>query len=109
MSELMQRMAIATLELTADNFHTEAKVITDAANEIAALRAQRDRLIAALTPSAETKAAYMGEVRDDVWSSGYDENGEYEERRVSHHVSWAAIKDIMALIRKEGGIDVEWK
>ena len=71
--------------------------------------AQRDRLIAALTPSADTKAVYKGEVRDDVWSSGYDENGEYEERRVSHHVSWAAIKEVMALIRKEGGIDVEWK
>lgn len=104
MTDLIQRMAIATLELTADNFHTEAKVITDAANEIAALRAKRDRLIAALTPSADTKAAYMGEVRDDVTVWIEDDEGDMVEYTDRRHVSWTAIKEVMALIRKEGGL-----
>ena len=58
---------------------------------LSAAEAQRDRLMAALTPDGDTKAAYMGEVRD----------ADYKNRPVS----WTAIKVVMALIRKEGGID----
>lgn len=53
--------------------------------------AQRDRLIAALTPSAETRAVYKGEVKDS----------DYRNRPVS----WTAIKEVMALIRKEAGCE----
>ena len=65
---------------------------------------QRDRLIAALTPDGDTKAAYMGEIKDDVMVTAYDEDGEYVERNLKPYVSWTAIKAVMALIRKEGGI-----
>lgn len=61
---------------------------------------QRDRLIAALTPSGDTKAAYMGEVRDEY--SYTDEEG--YDHTAYRPVSWTAIKDVMALIRKEGGL-----
>lgn len=67
---------------------------------------QNARLIAALTPSAETKAAYIGEVWDDVMVRVEDEEGDMVERTERRHVSWTAIKDVMALIRKEGGIYV---
>lgn len=70
------------------------------------VKAQRDRLIAALTPSAETKGAYIGEVRDDVTVWVEDDEGDMAERTDRRHVSWTAIKDVMTLIRKEGGIDV---
>jgi len=104
-TDIIKRMAMATIELTADNFHTEAKVITDAANEIASLRAQRDRLIAALTPSGDTKEAYMGEVQDDVITLVQDEDCELVEFNLRPYVSWTAIKAVMELVRKEGGID----
>lgn len=47
------------------------------------VKAQRDAILEALTPSTETKMAYMSEVKDD-----------------GRFVSWTAIKDIMAMIRK---------
>lgn len=56
-------------------------------NHLNAIAAQRDRLVAALTPSGDTKAAYWGEIR----------NG----RTL---LSWDTIKSVMALIRKEGGL-----
>jgi hypothetical protein len=63
--------------------------------EICRLEGERDflqnevtRLREALTPSADTKAAYSGEVYD--W--GCDECGD-------QFVSWIAIKDIMQSIR----------
>jgi len=65
---------------------------------------ERDRLLAALTPDGDTKAAYIGEVRDDVITTIQGEDGEWEEVNLKPYVSWTAIKDIMALIRKEGGL-----
>lgn len=54
-----------------------------------------DALIDALTPSSETKAAYMGEFYFPL--TGTDESG--NEVTVLVGVPWAAIKDIMAAIR----------
>jgi hypothetical protein len=51
--------------------------------QLAVAEAERDALRAALTPSGETKADYMGEVLDP------------DTRR---RVSWTAIKMIMAMI-----------
>jgi hypothetical protein len=52
-------------------------------HRLKAAEAEVARLRAALTPSGDTKAAYMGEIKDP------------ETKR---HVSWTAIKMIMAMI-----------
>lgn len=66
------------------------------------LRAERDRLLAALTPNAETKRAYIGEFHFHA-EIGVDENGDDAVARVM--VPWTTVKDIMAAIltRAEGG------
>jgi hypothetical protein len=64
------------------------------------LTRQRDHLLAALDPN-ETKAAYIGEVKDDICH--YDEDG--NEVWGKHTISWTAIKDIMALICKRAGVE----
>lgn len=75
----------------------EAKGIADAL-------AQRDRLIQALTPSGDTKRVYMGEVRDDAFTTVQGEDGEWEEVNLRPYVSWTAIKAVMEMIRKEAGL-----
>lgn len=74
------------------------QVIADYRGEI---EAKEERLIAAIIPSAETKAAYIGEVIDP-WIRVDDDGNEWTE---GHEVSWTAIKEIMALIRKQAGIE----
>lgn len=55
-----------------------------------------ERLRNALTPSAETKAAYIGEF--SVPLTDIDENGEEYTRRIN--VPWTTIKEVMSVIRK---------
>jgi hypothetical protein len=62
------------------------------AAENAALRADNDRLRGAITPSGDTKAAYMGEIKDP------------ETKR---YVSWTAIKMIMAMIAARAALDAK--
>jgi hypothetical protein len=54
-----------------------------------------EALIEALTPSAETKAAYLGEFKMSLVRT--DECGDEYTENVT--VSWDAIKEIMAAIR----------
>ena len=54
----------------------------------------------ALTPSAETKAAYMGEFSMEIVE--FDENGDGFPRNV--HVPWVTIKDIMKVIRNRAQV-----
>jgi hypothetical protein len=58
-----------------------------------------EALVDALTPSAETKAAYIGEFAFNVDTVGIDEDGEPVDctRRVT--VPWTTIKEIMDAIR----------
>jgi hypothetical protein len=53
-------------------------------------------LEAALTPSEETKFAYMGEV--NFWHTDFDEGG--NEHRLRLDVPWTSIKTLMKLIRE---------
>jgi tryptophan 2,3-dioxygenase len=57
--------------------------------ELAAAQAQIEALRNALTPSGDTKAAYMGEIKDP------------ETKRM---VSWTAIKMVMAMIAKRAAL-----
>lgn len=59
-----------------------------------------ERLRKALTPSAETKAAYMGEFHVSLPS--WDEDGNEVRRKIN--VPWVTIKEIMAAIRKEASV-----
>lgn len=72
--------------------------------KVAAARAEADaenaRLRAALTPSAETKAAYVDEVKMAV-DTAYHEDSCTVRQDVT--IPWVAIKEIMALIRKQAG------
>lgn len=61
-----------------------------------ALRARVAKLEEALTPSADTKAAYMGEFSFCI--SEFDEDGEEFARVVD--VPWTTIKDIMEAIAR---------
>jgi len=68
--------------------------LTAAEARATAAEAERDRLIAALTPSADTKAAYIGEVKERIIR--YDEFG--DEEAVDHTISWDSTKATMAMI-----------
>lgn len=63
--------------------------------ELATARARCIALNEALTPSAETKAAYIGEVKFTV-STGFDEDGSEIWQDIT--VPWTTTKDIMAMI-----------
>ncbi|TPE45076.1 hypothetical protein [Amaricoccus solimangrovi] len=67
---------------------------TAAEAEANRLRAENEQLLAALTPSAETKAAYIGEIKF-ITSVGWD-GVEYPFNVV---VPWDSMKQFMALIR----------
>lgn len=65
------------------------------------LKADYERLRAALTPSAETKAAYIGEFH--FTEESYDEDGQVYYRKVA--VPWTIIKEIMAAISARAALD----
>lgn len=58
------------------------------------------RIEEALTPSADAKGEYIGEFKFNI--DAVDENGEECTREVT--VPWTTTKEIMAAIRKRGGI-----
>ena len=79
----------------------EAKVEKQAEilEELKSAMAAKDKeLVAyrnALTPSSETKAAYIGEIE---WTrEAFDENGESEIETLS--IPWTSMKEFMAMIR----------
>jgi hypothetical protein len=65
-----------------------------------AAEAERDRLRDALTPSAETKAAYIGEFHFGIRCQ--DEDGNEVTRQVP--VPWDTVKEIMAAIRARAAL-----
>lgn len=62
---------------------------------LAHLRGKIDRLQEALTPSGETKVAYIGEFNFDI--DDWDEHGQERSRNVV--VPWTTVKEIMGAIR----------
>lgn len=90
--DMLSRAKAAEAELASGSFYKETDI--DAMqDEIATLKAERDRLREALTPSGDTKAAYMGEVEcacpTETWR---------------HHVPWTTTKAIMAMIRARAAL-----
>lgn len=62
-------------------------------------RAENARLREALTPSGDTKAAYMGEFSFEIMETYFDEDGEtFVEQPRKVYVPWDTIKEIMAAI-----------
>ncbi len=59
------------------------------------------RVLEALTPHSETKAAYMGEFSWTDWRD--DENGISNGHQMT--VPWTTIKEIMAAIRERAGVE----
>lgn len=64
---------------------------------------EAERLREALTPSAETKAAYSGEFKYDL-PLEFDEEG-YELPRRQSFVSWDTIKEIMEAIKARAALE----
>ncbi len=65
-------------------------------------KAQAERIAAleaALTPSAETKAAYTGEFTFIVLESHEDDDGDQVDYEREFTVPWDTLKDIMTAIR----------
>jgi hypothetical protein len=88
----------AALKLSNANCDRMSSLAIDNARDMLALRAEIDRLTEALTPSADTKAAYMGEF---YWEEVYmDDDGHDVVRKIP--VPWTVIKQIMAAIRTRG-------
>lgn len=75
----------------------------NAADTIATQAARIAELEAALTPSGETKMAYMGEF--DFSIVDYDEDGIECHREIV--VPWTAIKEIMSAIRARAALKDE--
>lgn len=73
-----------------------AAYIVECVNSHASLVEEVERLREALTPSGETKAAYMGEFL--IGLPDVDENGIEYTRKIN--VPWTTIKEIMAAIRE---------
>lgn len=63
------------------------------------LEQERDALLDALTPSALTKADYIGEFQFSIEDRQEDEDGEMLETTREVTVPWTTIKEIMAAIR----------
>lgn len=83
-----------------------AALIVEAVNNYDTLRAENARLREALTPSAETKAAYMGEFKFGVPMSYEDEEqGGMVEYMEFVTVPWTTIKEIMAAIRARAALE----
>ena len=57
-----------------------------------------ERLREAITPSGDTKAAYMGEFSFTIMQTEEDEDGDMVDRPVNVLVPWTTIKEIMAAI-----------
>lgn len=77
-------------------FGSAAAVVASAADQIEEQQAEIDRLRAALTPSAETKAAYIGEFSVPFPTLDMDGN----ECLHQVNVPWTTIKKIMAAIQE---------
>jgi hypothetical protein len=90
----------ATRPIAGIENRTPQEVFDIMSDRMRGVAAQRDHLLAALDPN-ETKSAYIGEVKDDICH--YDEDG--NEVWGKHTISWTAIKDIMALIRRRAGVE----
>lgn len=75
----------------------KAGIVRTSRDTIRALRKERDALREALDPNL-TKAAYLGEIKERITVTGYDEDGELDERTIDHTVSWDTIKAMMAMI-----------
>jgi hypothetical protein len=76
--------------------------IADLSTQIAAKDAEIAALREALTPSAETKSAYIGEFRFEV--SRVDEFG--DELSTRYDVPWTTIKEIMAAILARAALEM---
>ena len=74
--------------------------------EIARLKAENEALREALTPSGETKAAYIGEFSFQELVTCFDEDLEdfIEESRTTF-VPWTTVKEIMAAIRTRAALE----
>lgn len=70
------------------------------AKEVAEAQAKIARLTEALTPSGDTKAAYMGEFEFIVF--GMNDDGEECSHKIT--VPWTAIKEIMAAIKARAAL-----
>jgi hypothetical protein len=82
-------------ELLSDANRKANGMIGSYADEAKTLADENARLRAALTPSAETKAAYIGEFRFNLPVV----NEEGDEIVLTPNVPWTTIKQIMAAIR----------
>jgi hypothetical protein len=80
--------------------HVDRSLFGEARDEIVRLRAENDMLRDALTPSAETKAAYIGEFHFGIRCQ--DEDGNEVTRRIP--VPWDTVKEIMAAIRARAAL-----
>jgi hypothetical protein len=71
---------------------------------IAPVMEENERLLEAMTPSAETKAAYIGEFSFS-FPIGFDDDGHDVHHTVN--VPWCTIKEIMATIKARAAWDDE--
>lgn len=96
-SDLIQQMKVgeammyAATDLICRHEEREVELIAQRAE----LLEENTRLREALTPSADTKAAYIGEVKFTA-STGFDEDGCEVWQDIT--VPWTTTKDIMAMI-----------
>ena len=70
-----------------------SETICKSADALAAALDEIERLHEALTPSSETKTAYISEVECDCPTETW-----------RHHVPWTSVKAVMAMIRKRAAL-----
>ena len=92
---------VTQLIATARGYLTSMAYSADERPVLVAIVDQLERTHAALTPSTETKSAYMGEFQFRF--PAYDANG--VERMFMLNIPWTAIKDIMSAIVAQANED----
>lgn len=88
------RLILAALKAARHDYHTKTREADDA---LASITRERDAMREALTPSADTKAAYIGEIKFSV-CQGMDDDGCEIWGDVT--IPWDATKATMAMIAK---------
>lgn len=83
----------------------DSVVFANAASALASQAAEIARLREALTPSASTKAAYIGEFSFMVDDLGVDEDGDTFECQREITVPWTTVKEIMAAISARAALN----
>lgn len=100
MSDIVERLHERIGVAHSHYISPDIRLLMDAIDALESLRAENERMREALTPSAETKGAYIGEFKFNTPIV----NSKGQEEAFMTYVPWPTIKEIMAAIRARAAL-----